>query len=366
MRTFARRTLAACIVAIITASTFSLTSCRDKFITQVDTLVKRDTIIKTLGGDTVVVHDTVDLDDSSVWVYRTSGITNDFISGQFVSATLGFFGGTNGAIIRTSDAGNTWQNLTPVGVSSESGTGVYGIHFFDNSRGVAIGDGYSVWGTSNGGSTWNANTLSTSYNLRSIGFATPTLGFIGTSNAYSSPPGMDGELWQTTDGGSTWKNVRTLSSGAVYDIDFGDALNGFALCRYGATLWTSDGGTTWNPGSTDRPGVSFSRSTFTTPKTALATALLDSTNGYIMRTDDAGRTWRTVQSYPFFVQGITNNGNGVITAAGYFGRIVESTDGGATWTVSRLGTERWLDVKYAGVGRSVIVGIKGHVATRDK
>jgi photosystem II stability/assembly factor-like uncharacterized protein len=145
-------------------------------------------------------------------------------------------------------------------------------------------------------------------------------------------------------------------------------VNGVALGRYGVSYWTADRGYTWNAGSTDQPNSLISRSTFISATTgfAVASLLADNVHGYILRTDDAGHTWHTVQSYPLGLDGIASNGSGVITAVGFGGIVVESTDGGATWSQSNAGTSRWSDIQYASQGRAVLFGVNGKIVTRDR
>jgi photosystem II stability/assembly factor-like uncharacterized protein len=93
---------------------------------------------------------------------------------------------------------------------------------------------------------------------------------------------------------------------------------------------------------------------------------IDQTHGAILRTDDNGHTWRTIQLAPYGLSGIATNGNGVVTACGESGAVIESTDGGTTWNTSKIGTSRWIDVTYAGTDRTVLIGVNGRIATRDK
>ncbi len=398
-------------------SSFSLNSCRDTFPTQVrydttrdsTTIFKYDTTtILTRIYDTttivhldttfivthdtirdsmiivhrdsvfVFIHDTVDLDDSSVWIYRSSGTTNGLVISQFVNSSVGFIGGGSqfgtsgsGLILGTSDAGTDWQTLnSTIPTTGTGGNDVYGLAFTDPQNGFAVGDGSNVFHTVDGGINWSPTPSNSGNLLRSIWFKDVTNGFVGTSDPenYGSGPGRDGEILVTHDGGNTWSVGYSSSTGGIYRIQFITSSNGIALGRYGTALWTSDGGTTWNVGSTDQTLSSnlVGTSTFTSNTTGFCVCYTDQTHGAILRTDDAGHTWRTIQNVSAGLSGIATNGNGIITATGEGGMIVESTDGGTTWKTSTLGSQRWISVQYPTKDRTVIVGVNGQIGTRDK
>lgn len=297
-----------------------------------------------------------------------SGTNQDLLVGQFVNSTVGFVGGSNGIFLKTTDAGSTWSLRSPVPVS---GT-VYGISFFSATNGFAVGDQRTIAATSDGGGTWatiNTSNVPTSDLIRSVCFATQNTGFVGTADAYGAPSGT---ICRSIDGGLTWNPVIT-TQGGIYDIDFSipgsNGMNGVALGRFGVSYWTNDGGATWNQGTTDQPNVIISHSTFTSATTgfAVATNITDTIRGFILRTDDAGHSWHTVRSSWIFGNcGIANNGNGVITAVGFGGAVVESTDGGSTWLGTTSGTSRWFAVQYPTPHRAVFVGMNGNIATRDR
>lgn len=297
-----------------------------------------------------------------------SGTNQDLLVGQFVNATVGFVAGSNGVFLKTTDAGNTWSLRSPVPVS---GT-VYGISFFSATNGFAVGDQRTIAATFDGGGTWasiNTSNVPVSDLIRSVCFSNQNTGFVGTADAYGAP---SGSICRSTDGGTTWNPIFT-TQGGIYNIDFNipgsNGMIGVAQGRFGVSYWTNDGGATWNQGTTDQPNVIITRSTFTSPTTgfAVATNITDTIRGFILRTDDAGHTWHTVTSSWIFGNcGIANNGNGVITAVGFGGAVVESTDGGSTWVGTTSGTSRWFAVQYPTPHRAVFVGMNGNIATRDR
>lgn len=306
------------------------------------------------------------------WNSSASGTTENLVVGQFVNSTVGFVGGSNGALLKSQDAGSTWNTASPAPVlTTSNGPGVvYGISFFDAMNGFAVGDQRVIARTADGGQNWDmmdASMLPQTDLIRSVHFTTRNTGFVGTTDAYGA---HSGTICGSNDGGQTWMPVIT-TLGGIYNIDFIPATNGLAGVaqgRFGVNYWTIDGGATWKAGSTDQPNALISHSTFTSATTGFAVAsnITDTVHGFLLRTDDAGHTWHTVNSYSLGLDGIASNGNGVITAVGFGGLVVESTDGGSTWSQSNSGTSRWIDIRYASQQRAVLFGMNGHIATRDR
>ncbi|HET6401492.1 MAG TPA: hypothetical protein VFH95_08850 [Candidatus Kapabacteria bacterium] len=309
--------------------------------------------------------------NSGDWTVSSSGTSSSLVVGEFINSTTGFVSGTNGTFLATTDAGNTWSMRSPAPVFSGSVTGtIYGISFLDATTGFAAGDQRDISKTIDGGMTWqpmDASNVPQSDLIRSIYFTNRTTGFVGTSDAYGN---ASGSICQTKDGGQTWNPILT-TNGGIYNINFIPGTNGqdgVALGRFGVAYWTNDGGTTWTAGTSDQPNALIVRSTFLSAAQGYAVAqdISGSAHGYILRTIDAGRTWSTVYTSSPALDGIDNDGNQTITAAGYSGLVVESTDAGGTWNSTTAGSGRWIDVRYATQHRAVLFGDNGAIDVRDK
>jgi hypothetical protein len=82
---------------------------------------------------------------------------------DFIDGSLGFAAGTDGVIVRTTDAGGSW---TAVG-SGQNRT-LYRIAGSARSNLTAVGDSGTVLSSEDGGNTWRSVFAATSYNLYSI------------------------------------------------------------------------------------------------------------------------------------------------------------------------------------------------------
>lgn len=203
--------------------------------------VNGGTIWQSVGGGTVL--DTVDVLnifalDSSIAFCSASPIT-DTINHK-----------TSSYIFKTDNGGKTWTK-----VFTQSEGLINGTFFFDNSHGVACGNPvngrWSIWRTSNGGSTWDSTGIKiTKAALSDSGWnnsvwgdsASHTLAF-GTN---------DSALYISTDSGKTWTASRTTGLKDVSAVYFSNA-NGLAAGEN--LLRTEDMGKTWRLVKTSGTGM---------------------------------------------------------------------------------------------------------------
>jgi photosystem II stability/assembly factor-like uncharacterized protein/Leucine-rich repeat (LRR) protein len=223
-----------------------------------------------------------------------------------------------------------------------------------NSYGNPITEGrqcyYSIFGTSSGAKTWNAQLSQISgYRalsaLTSIFFIDSTkgwavgrdLGFeVSSTNTWDIPL-----IYSTKNGGFTWShhdsNVLMQIRQFTTNVFFHDSLFGWAVGQGGLILTSTDSGTTWKKqvsGTTNNLNKVF---------------FVDSANGWtvgdstILHTADSGITW-VAQACPsnkslkglFFID--KDRG----WAVGDSGTVLRTTNGGAYWGVVNVGTKSHL------------------------
>lgn len=297
----------------------------------------------------------------------------------FVSATTGVAVGENQTIVRTTDGGNTWQQV------GESGSiPLYDISFGSATTGCAVGASATVMRTTDGGASWTTITLPSSTRVQTIlSFnILQSVHFINEQQGWAV--GASGWVIATSNGGLNWTKKRPTTTQPQPNLNgvfFANANTGWAAQANGAMLVTTDGGDTWNltpnqptslilngltglPGNTSRiwvvgqsgfsayttdggqswlrPGQAAGATWATTGSNLNALWFLNETtgwaagsNGTMLRTTDGGKSWRssifgiipgTNLDDVYFVD--ANNGWSV----GATGRIFRSTDGGQNWS----------------------------------
>ncbi len=239
---------------------------------------------------------------------------------------LYYFGGTGGGVWKTTDAGNTWQNISDgffggsvgaVAVSESDNNVIYVGMGEKTVRGnVSSGDG--MWKTVNGGKTWSHIGLSNARHIPRVRIHPKNAEIVYAAvlgDLYKSTD--ERGVFKSTDGGKNWRKVlfSSADAGAIdliidpnnyrilyattwkvrrtpYSLDSGGA---------GSSLWKSiDEGETWvnisnniglPKGIWGIAGISIS------PKNSdIVYALIENENGGIYKSTDGGINWKLVNS----------------------------------------------------------------------
>jgi photosystem II stability/assembly factor-like uncharacterized protein len=198
-----------------------------------------------------------------------------------------YMGSTGGGVWRTTDAGQTWQNISDkyfkvgsmgdIDVADSDPKVIYAGTGSDGYRSnVAIGIG--VYKSSDAGATWAHVGLDKVGNIGGVEIHpnNPDVAFVA---AIGNPfrPNRERGVYRTTDGGKTWTNVLFVSdsTGAV-DVEFqpGNPNVVYASmwraerkpwtiisgAREGGIYKSVDGGSTWKKLTNGLPGDLFGKS----------------------------------------------------------------------------------------------------------
>ena len=172
------------------------------------------------------------------WSYNSIGTKYTVHAIHFVDSLKGwaalytFNPNRAGYIVATSDGGISWYNQYYI-----DGVTLHKVYFYDQYFGWAVGSSGVYLRTVNGGATWQEDFLSLDWSW-SVEFVNPNLGWVGV--------GFSGYIRKTTDGGYLWQYKSVPSYSAMYDIDFINENVGWAVGQYGHILKTTNGGEIWS------------------------------------------------------------------------------------------------------------------------
>lgn len=184
--------------------------------------------------------------------------------------------GECGTLLLSNDSGQTWEILEKL--TSQT---LWDIEFYNSNQGVAVGDSGIIMRTNDGGKTWIITETPTDQNLYAVSFA-------DSSNIVAV--GWYSTILGTTDGGNNWHFISSPVVGHYYDIQFPEAKKGFIVGRNSedkaVILNSADEGTTW---STSLYGTYVFPNTisFINPMVGYAAGYY----GLVLKTMDGGISW---------------------------------------------------------------------------
>ena len=177
------------------------------------------------------------------WTLTPTGTTERFRGLAPVSRDVAWVSGTNGTVLRTTDGGATWADVSPQGL----GTDVLqfrDIEAFDARHAVILsigtGEDSRILRTDDGGATWTETFRNTDPNAfyDCMAFSSPRRGL-----AMSDPVDGRFRLVETSDGGRSWSAVDPAGMPAAKDGEFAFAASGTCLTTgVGGRTYLASGG----------------------------------------------------------------------------------------------------------------------------
>lgn len=309
------------------------------------------------GGDDIFRTN----DGGSTW-NRILGYGGSWYHHRFVSSMAGFMG-ANGALVRTSDAGASWE----VRSGYPSCPIIYGMDFLDANTGMVAGNQASsgitgLFKTTDGGVTWQSKYSSSAndvlYLTNEVAIAIdagtvvrsndggefwfPTGAFLGTgivdlakvNSTTAVGVSSGGDIWRTADSGWTWEHVW-IGEGDLpsdWSVEFNDSLHGQVVGQGGAIYTSADGGQTWTRINRGIGTEWFGMALWSETKIILA-----GFHGYVQGSNDGGTHWTPKELDPptfgrdtLYSDVDTMDAN-CAYAVGHWGSAARTTDGGETW-----------------------------------
>jgi photosystem II stability/assembly factor-like uncharacterized protein len=250
--------------------------------------------------------------------------------------------GLSGTILGSTDGGSSWKAQT-----SGTSAGLSALQMLDASNGWIAGEQGTLLKTEDGGATWGNRSVLALQDALGLWFTSANNGVI---------VGTGGFLIRTTNGGTSWNSPNSRTEKTIRSVHFADNLIGVAVGDSGLVIRTTDGGGAWTliaPIVGNRlNGVRFATTT---------TAFAVGTSGVLLRSTDAGASWIAQPGIPGVeLRSIlfADATHGTITGAG--GTVLQSADGGASWFGRATGVGQTLNaVAFTGLSDGFVVGTSG-------
>ncbi|GAA3504825.1 oxidoreductase [Streptomyces prasinosporus] len=300
------------------------------------------------------------------WAPKDSGAPDVRFRGlAAVDRDTAWLAGTRGTVLRTTDGGESWRNVSPPGAGELQ---FRDVEAFDARRAVvlAIGEGEAsrVYRTDDGGATWTESFRNT--DARAF---YDCLTFFDHRHGLAMSDPVDGRfrILSTRDGGRSWTVLPDTGMPPALEGEAGFAASGQCLVSSGPkdvwlatggaararVLHSADRGRTWTVADTSIPGGDPARGVF-------ALAFRDRAHGLAVggdfrpdqaspdaaaRTGDGGRTWRgAAASPPAYRSGVAwlPHSRTAALAVGPTGTDL-TTDAGRTWRTVDTGSYDTVD-----------------------
>jgi photosystem II stability/assembly factor-like uncharacterized protein len=214
--------------------------------------------------------------------------------------------GERGIVVLSDDNGATWrQARVPVSVTLTA------VRFVDAKQGFVVGHGGVVLASADGGETW----------VKKFDGIQAAALVLKAAKASGDPKALR-------------EAERLVADGAdkpLLDLHFFDARRGIVVGAYNLMFVTENGGETWQPwmDRLDNPKALHLYAL----RARGNTLLIAGEQGLVLRSDDAGRSFRrlaTPYKGSFFTAELPSGDE--IVLAGLRGNVWRSADGGANWT----------------------------------
>lgn len=266
---------------------------------------------------------TIGLFAFSQWYWVNPSPTGQHLTDVFfVNDTLGFVVGQNGTILKTFDAGDTW-NARPLNTLRHMDK----VWFCDADTGFIACDSGFIFKTTNSGDDWIQIETGIAGKINDLLFLDGQTGFIAYDN---------GHLIKSTDGGLTWETkIDTTQVWPITSVSFANETRGIATTRLGRVYLTNDGGESWSvfiqPAMVDLVDSYFLNEN---------ECFVSGRFGFFMKSTDGGNSWTEVSNNVpienlYFKD--ANAGFGLANELFYGdGRLYKTTDGGHNWIATEI------------------------------
>ncbi len=224
------------------------------------------------------------IDGGTTWSAQSSGTSQNLYRVRFLDQNNGIAGGNNGTLLKTTDAGGIWSQLTLPSTPVVAIRDIFwGSKSTQNPQGLMV-----VVGGANSGTEGVILTSMDAGNSWTVAMTTTSGALYGIDQLHGTVVGNAGQIYDY-QGGTTWSSVSVSGAGddltAIYISSQG---NGITVSAYGTIYQAlSNGGTFWT-GPQQSPVTSSLRAVSMTSQTEVWTA---GANGVILHSTNSGGSW---------------------------------------------------------------------------
>jgi photosystem II stability/assembly factor-like uncharacterized protein len=291
----------------------------------------------------------------SQWYFQNplpDGESNESIS---VSGNNLYICGLFGKIIKSTNAGKTWTKPDWQTIRN-----FFAIDFLNSSTGVVAGGSGDIFKTTNAGENWIRKYPPENFLIQDIVYVNDTLIVAG---------GKKNKILRSADAGETWVSISLPENCIIYKVYFINDTTGFACganTTGGVIYKTSDSGLSWKKIEEVQKVIEDICSVNDTTLFAVG-------EHQVLKSTDLGSTWiqQDIPVLPWYITVSTvkfaDEKTGI--AAGEYGLILRTSDGGKTWTQISANDIKYLsfswsspaftDVNFADAETGYLVGTCG-------
>lgn len=273
--------------------------------------MKKLIIITTILLSNPILH--------SDWFSTSSGTANTLLSVLFINPLTGYACGSNGTIVKTTNGGNNWVNLS-------SGTVDFLTSLAMNPSNSSIiysaGDNGTILKTTNSGANWSKTNIGGLYNA--IIFKDMNTGVVA---------GLAGFMYRTTNGGNNWVNIDPGIGLTTIYVFYTAGNSIFGGCASGKIIKSTNNGLNWSSYQTPST-FGFYCLYFSDVNTGFA---VDAT-GDVYKSTNSGVNWVQISSHSGTKNAIITNGIDIFMC-GVSGQILKSTNSGVNWILQTTSTQ---------------------------
>jgi photosystem II stability/assembly factor-like uncharacterized protein len=270
------------------------------------------------------------------WNQIPSNTLNNLNAIDFPSTNVGYIVGDSSLILKTTDGGQTWNEISATGISIPGLNPFIDVDFVTELHGFITTKHSGVFETADGGFNWTPVSLAS-------GQCFPSTFYIDSSDHFfvGGAGCFQGAMMDEFTSG-TWTipllNAMLLDNAeTIMEIDFGDDNTGLAVVHNDLVFRTVDGGTTWDTISTALSPTGFLTSVKMVDNLVAYAGYDEGGGGFgILKTVDGGLTWlEELNSATFYYPSyncveIASNGDvysGATPSSSPGGLIFETVDG---------------------------------------